>query len=81
MHHAQIPHHAHQAHQRQIGIGMDRQLRDPRSQDAAQIFEHERAGDRLLPEFPQPVVLRQLLQTQCRHVAVAVQGEEVKAER
>ena len=31
--------------------------------------------------FPQPVVLRQLLQTQCRHVAVAVQGEEVKAER
>ena len=29
MHHAQIPHHAHQAHQRQIGIGMDRQLRDP----------------------------------------------------
>ena len=46
-----------------------------------QIFEHERAGNRLLPEFPQPVVLRQLLQAQCRHVAVAVQGEEVKAER
>ena len=41
----------------------------------------KRAGDRLLPEFPQPVVLRQLLQAQCRHVAVAVQGEEVKAER
>ena len=74
-------HNDHQAHQRQIGIGMDRQLRDPRSQDAAQIFEHERAGNRLLPEFPQPVVLRQLLQAQCRHVAVAVQGEEVKAER
>ena len=66
---------------KRIGIGMDRQLRDPRSQDAAQIFEHERAGNRLLPEFPQPVVLRQLLQAQCRHVAVAVQGEEVKAER
>lgn len=32
--------------------------------------------------FPnQSVVLRQLLQAQCRHVAVAVQGEEVKAER
>ena len=47
--------------------------------DSYVILEHERAGDRLLPEFPQPVVLRQLLQAQCRHVAVAVQGKAVKS--
>ena len=29
LHHAQIPHDAHQTHQRQIGVGMDRQLRHP----------------------------------------------------
>ena len=47
---------------------------------SASIREHERGtGDRLLPEFPQPVVLRQLLQAQCRHVAVAVQGKAVKS--
>ena len=51
LHHAQVPHDAHQADQRQIRLGMDRQLRDPRGQDAAQILEHERTGDLLLSEF------------------------------
>ena len=43
----------------------------------AQILDDEHTGDRLLPELPEPVVLRQLLQTQHGHVALAVQGAEL----
>ena len=65
--------------QRAVGFGVDRQLRDHRGQDTAQIFHHEHSGDRLLPQFPEPIVLRQLLQTQYGHVAFAVQGTELTA--
>lgn len=79
LHHAQIPHDAHKTDQRAVGFGVDRQLRDHRGQDTAQIFHHEHSGDRLLPQFPEPIVLRQLLQTQYGHVAFAVQGTELTA--
>jgi len=74
-----LPHDAHQTDQRAVGFGVDRQLRDHRSQDSAQIFPHEHSGDRLLPQFPEPIVLRQLLQTQYGHVTLAVQGAELTA--
>ena len=64
-------------HQRAVGFGVDRQLCDSGGQNPAQILDDEHTGDRLLPELPEPVVLRQLLQAQHGHVALAVQGAEL----
>ena len=58
-------------------FGVDRQLCDSGGQNPAQILDDEHTGDRLLPELPEPVVLRQLLQAQHGHVALAVQGAEL----
>ena len=63
--------------QRTVGFGVDRQLCDSGGQNPAQILDDEHTGDRLLPELPEPVVLRQLLQAQHGHVALAVQGAEL----
>lgn len=49
------------------GIGMDRRICNSGGEESAEILDDEHPGDRLLPELPEPVLLRPLLQAAHRH--------------
>ena len=76
-HHAQIPLVGGQGGERQDGGAVDRRIGDSRSQDAAEILRNEHSGDRLPPEFLDPVLLRQILQATYRNLPVALQAQGV----
>ena len=56
---------------------MDRRLRGARSQKPAEIFDDEHSGDRLLPQFPQPVVFRQVFPQPHGHDPVGIPDEQI----
>ena len=77
----QVPLLGGQGGERQDRRAVDRRVGDSGGQDAAQVFGPEHPGDRLPPEFLDPVVFRQVLQAAYRHQPLALQAQRVSGVR